>query len=131
MKNLFLLALPLLASAAAVPAELETRADCKLTAHYRQDWIENALKRFQVKFSVEGGGIPPESFCDAMRAGHCWSAVSNVQCGFDPNLDGGSWRVDVSFVNTNAGYDAYKNCFQESANEWRRVHNTCDVDSRW
>ncbi|RDL31363.1 uncharacterized protein BP5553_09572 [Venustampulla echinocandica] len=132
MKISMLFGLPLLAlaSAVAIPNEMEERAKCSLTAKWRDQWTEKALTRYRVKFSTVG--VEPQTFCDSFYKGtaHCFSAVSNLQCGFDSGVDGGSWRVDFSAGQGTLGHNQYVNCMQEAANQWRADH-PCDVFSSW
>ncbi len=56
--------------------------------------------------------------------------LSNFQCGFSPEIDGGIWHGDVSFARGSVGAEQYHNCIQEGLNAWRAQTN-CDVDSNY
>jgi hypothetical protein len=51
---------------------------------------------------------------------------TNVQCGYDAEVDGGSWRVDASFVRGLGGDNSYWSCLDTTRLAWMKDFE-CDT----
>ncbi|KAK1829600.1 hypothetical protein QBC39DRAFT_123862 [Podospora conica] len=128
-KEALLLALPLLASGAAVPvstdaviplnetfaAGFEPRqfVRCRVNSRQRDLWVENGMSRWRTVFSAEK--TDPAQYCDYWHRQGCGL---NIQCGWDSQVDGGTWRVDASFVRGAGGDYAYWVCLDNTRRRW-------------
>ncbi|KAK0752853.1 hypothetical protein B0T18DRAFT_423504 [Schizothecium vesticola] len=118
LKDIAFLVLPLLASGAALPATVDTNAAvnatgvaplaaqrCRVNSSHRDLWVEDGMSRWRTVFSAEG--TDPAGYC------HYWvqhGCGFNVQCGWDANVDGGWWRLDVSIARGPLGDQQYWDC---------------------
>lgn len=77
------------------------------------NWIENGLRRWRTVFSASG--IDPSTYCEF------WPKCafgSNFQCGWNPDIEGGTWAVDLSFPQGPAGDNDYDHCLGWTRDQW-------------
>ncbi|KAK4444759.1 hypothetical protein QBC34DRAFT_429655 [Podospora aff. communis PSN243] len=123
-----LLALPYLTAAAPAPAEIaveaglpvnetqaaiEARQGCHINSQYRDKWVEYGMQRWRTVFSASG--INPETFCSR------WWGGDNKQCGWDARVDGGTWRLDITYPRGPAGDEQYWSELGDSRTRWRNA----------
>ncbi|KAK4444760.1 hypothetical protein QBC34DRAFT_474253 [Podospora aff. communis PSN243] len=90
-----------------------TALACHANSQYRDQWVENGLTRFRTVFSASG--IDPGTHCRYWQAGDCGT---NVQCGWDSRVDGGTWRVDANFARGGPGDENYWGCLGSTRSRW-------------
>lgn len=60
--------------------------------------------------------IDPATYCQF------WKDGTNIQCGWDSQVDGGWWRVDASFNRGPLGDQQYYNMLKTSRGNWRKSY---------
>ena len=81
---------------------------------FRDLWVEYGKSRWRTTFSASG--IDPATFCKY------WKMGSNIQCGWDSQVDGGWWRVDCSLDRGPLGDALYWKMLGESRENWRQAY---------
>jgi hypothetical protein len=85
---------------------------CHVNSKMRDQWVEAGMTRFRTTFSASG--IDPGTYCQY------WKDGTNIQCGWDPNVDGGWWRVDANFYRGPLGDAMYYHMLEVSRENWRK-----------
>lgn len=129
-----LLTLPLLTGAAPAPFEAPTPPEaaalsfnetaiegrqfagpaCHINSQYRDKWVEYGKTRWRTVFSASG--IDPATYCGF------WKEGTNKQCGWDSQVDGGSWRMDISLDRGPLGDSLYWKALGDSRSWWRQAY---------
>ncbi|KAK0652371.1 hypothetical protein B0T16DRAFT_406084 [Cercophora newfieldiana] len=76
-----------------IRSDLADPEPCQVNAVARDTWEEWGLQRYRTTFSATG--IDPAGYCDLWAY---FDPGSNVQCGYEDQVDGGWWRVNVSVL---------------------------------
>lgn len=87
---------------------------CHINSKMRDVWVEAGMSRYRTTFSASG--IDPGTFCQF------WKDGGNIQCGWDPNVDGGWWRVDANFYRGPLGDAMYYHMLDVSRENWRKTY---------
>lgn len=80
----------------------------------RDLWVEYGQSRWRKTFSATG--IDPATYCQF------WKDSTNIQCGWDSQVDGRWWRLDASFNRGPVGDQKYYNMLKTSRGNWRKSY---------
>lgn len=89
----------------------------------RDVWVEAGMGRYRTTFSASG--VDPGTFCQF------WKDGGNIQCGWDPNVDGGWWRVDANFYRGPLGDAMYYHMLDVLRENWRKTYGCTRIGVFW
>ncbi|CAJ0545114.1 Ff.00g085870.m01.CDS01 [Fusarium sp. VM40] len=124
--SLLTLAAAVPALAATVPAsvdaaEVDKRANCKLTLQWITNWSESALRRYRVQLITSPrNDAHLDKYCNLIKGGA--DGIQNVQCFWTK----GMFVIDDSQGEGSIGHDLYLKAFNNAAHYFE-LTTGCDT----